>query len=176
MRIYTRTGDAGLTSLGSGERVAKSHPQVAAYGELDEVNSFVGMVRAEGVPSEADRYLERVQRALFSLGSALAGSPRAKLAADAADVGWLEAWIDTMSAELPPLANFVLPGGCRAASLTHVARTVARRAERAVVASALPFEARQATVRFLNRLSDALFVLARWLNHRQGASEILWHE
>jgi cob(I)alamin adenosyltransferase len=176
VRIYTRTGDAGETSLGSGQRVPKSHPRVQSYGELDEVNSWVGAVRAFGVPEEADHHLERVQRALFSLGAVLAGSRRSGLSADAQDVGWLERWIDRMSEELPQLANFILPGGCPAASLAHVARTVTRRAERAVVAGGLGEETALVAVRFLNRLGDALFVLARWLNYRHGASEILWHE
>ncbi len=134
------------------------------------------MLRAEGVPSEADAHLERAQRALFSLGSVLAGSPRGFLAAEASDVVWLENWIDRMSAELPPLRNFVLPGGSRAAAVAHLCRTVTRRAERAVAALGANDEVVGAAVRFLNRLGDALFVLARWLNHRQGGREVLWHE
>lgn len=176
MRVYTRTGDAGFTALGNGERVPKWHPRVSAYGDLDEVNSWLGMLRAEPVPEEADAYLERAQRALFSLGSVLAGSPRGFLCADASEVAWLEEWIDRMSGELPPLTQFVLPGGHRSAALAHVARTVTRRAERAVAALGCEDEVVGAAVRFLNRLSDALFVLARWLNCRHGGREILWHE
>ncbi|MEW5878009.1 MAG: cob(I)yrinic acid a,c-diamide adenosyltransferase [Acidobacteriota bacterium] len=176
MRVYTRTGDGGYTALGSGERVPKWEPRVSAYGDLDEVNSWVGMLRAEGVPSEADAHLERAQRALFSLGSVLAGSPRGFLSPDAADVTWLENWIDRMSAALPPLKNFVLPGGSRSAAVAHLCRTVTRRAERAVAALGIEDEVVGTAVRFLNRFSDALFVLARWLNHLQGGREILWHE
>jgi cob(I)alamin adenosyltransferase len=156
--------------------VTKDHPRVAAYGELDEVNSWLGMVRAEGLPAEADKQLELAQRTLFSLGSVLSGSPRARLSQLAEDVSWLEAWMDAMSAELPSLTNFILPGGCRAASVAHVARTVVRRAERTLVESQLGDEGAAVAVRFLNRLGDALFVLARWLNHQQGQGDILWHE
>lgn len=134
------------------------------------------MLRAEGLPAEVDAHLERTQRALFALGSVLAGSPRAFLAPDASDVGWLENWIDRMSAELPPLKNFVLPGGVRSAAVAHLCRTVTRRAERAVAALGPDDEVVGTAVRFLNRLSDALFVLARFLNHLQGGREILWHE
>lgn len=176
MRVYTRTGDGGFTALGNGERVPKSEPRVAAYGDVDEVNSWLGVLRSEPVPEEADAYLERAQRALFSLGSVLSGSPRGFLSADASEVTWLETWIDRMSEELPPLKNFVLPGGHRSAALAHVARTVTRRAERTVAALGCDDEVVGTAVRFLNRLSDALFVLARWLNHRQGCREILWHE
>lgn len=165
-----------MTSLGNGERVPKWEPRVCAYGELDEVNCWLGMIRAEGIPGEADAYLERAQRALFSLGSVLAGSPRGYLSADSREVSWLEAWIDRMSEELPPLSRFVLPGGCRGAALAHLGRAVTRRAERAVAALGCDDEVVGTAVRFLNRLSDALFVLARWLNHRQGGREILWHE
>ncbi|MGC8916685.1 MAG: cob(I)yrinic acid a,c-diamide adenosyltransferase [Thermoanaerobaculum sp.] len=176
MRVYTRTGDGGLTALGSGERVPKWAPRVSAYGEMDEVNSWLGLLRAEGLPAEADGNLERAQRAIFSLGSVLAGSPRGFLAPEAGDVGWLERWIDAMSAELPPLTRFVLPGGIRAAAFAHIGRTVTRRAERAVAALGVEDEVVATAVRFLNRLSDALFVLARWLNHREGRGDSLWHE
>ncbi|MCS7183227.1 MAG: cob(I)yrinic acid a,c-diamide adenosyltransferase [Thermoanaerobaculum sp.] len=175
MRVYTRTGDRGMTALGDGTRVPKWEPRVAAYGDLDEVNSWVGMLRAEGVPAEADAVLERVQRTLFSLGSVLSGSPRGFLAADAADVSWLEQWIDHMSDSLPPLNQFVLPGGCRSASVAHLCRTVTRRAERSVAALGSEGVV-EVAVRFLNRLGDAFFVLARWLNRCQGAPEILWHD
>ncbi|MGQ9835729.1 MAG: cob(I)yrinic acid a,c-diamide adenosyltransferase [Thermoanaerobaculaceae bacterium] len=174
MRIYTRTGDGGETSLGSGLRVAKCHPRVAAYGELDEVNSWVGLLRAQGVPECVDEHLQRVQRALFSLGSILTASPKASLSDDVKDLGWLEQWIDSMWASLPPLTSFILPGGCRSAGLSHVARAVTRRAERSLVASGLYDEGAQLGVRFLNRLSDALFVLARWLNFQERAAELPW--
>lgn len=174
MRIYTRTGDGGETSLGSGLRVAKCHPRIAAYGELDEVNSWVGLLRAQGVPACVDDHLERVQSALFSLGATLAASPRASLSEDVKDVGWLEQWIDSMWASLPPLTSFIFPGGCLCAGLSHVARAVTRRAERSLVASGLNDEGAQLGVRFLNRLADALFVLARWFNFQERAAELPW--
>lgn len=174
MRIYTRTGDGGETSLGNGRRVAKSHPRLAAYGDLDEVNSWVGLLRAQGVSEWADEHLQRVQRVLFALGAILAESPKASFSEDLRDLGWLEQWIDAMWASLPPLTSLILPGGCRSAGVAHVARAVTRRAERSLVASGLDDEGGQLGVRFLNRLADALFVLARWLNVQERAAEVPW--
>ena len=175
MKVYTRTGDDGSTGLGDGSRVSKAGPRVAAYGHVDELNSAVGVLRAERLPAEADAELERVQALLFEVGAFLA-DPRARgaLPEDVLRPGWTESWIDAMESELPPLRNFVLPAGTRAATLAHQARTVCRRAEREVVALCERGERAAVVIPFLNRLSDALFVLARWLNLRAGVPDALW--
>lgn len=172
MKIYTRTGDGGETSLFSGGRVGKAHPRIEAYGTLDELNSLLGLLRIEPLPEEADAPLVDVQQALFVIGGVLA-DPLGKFtpAPSAWDPGPLEAWIDCMDAELPPLRAFILPGGSRPAALAHVARTVCRRAERRVaVVDGVP----EGVVPYLNRLSDALFVLARFVNHRLGLADPEW--
>ena len=175
MKVYTRTGDAGLTSLGDGSRVSKAARRVDAYGTVDELNTVVGILLAEALPEEAAAGLRRVQSLLFEVGAFLA-SPGGSthLAEEIREPGWLERWIDAMDDELPALRSFVLPAGSRAAALTHQARTVCRRAERAVVRAG--GEAREAAtvVPFLNRLSDTLFTLARFLNHRAGVPEVVW--
>jgi cob(I)alamin adenosyltransferase len=176
VKIYTKTGDRGETSLLSGGRVAKDHRRISAYGTLDELNSVIGVLLAEGVPEGAAVQLGQVQRVLFSLGAALA-DVEGRYAGDRTD--WnpevIEGWIDTMDSQLPPLTNFILPGGCRAAALAHVARTVCRRAEREVVAAERDTGGSQPGVlEYLNRLSDGLFVLARWLNSQAGVAECPW--
>ena len=176
MKIYTRTGDGGETSLLSGGRVAKDHPRIEVYGTLDELNSLLGLLLAEEIPEAAVGELERVQSTLFSMGAALADAegrfshdPGVWAAAP------LERWIDGMDAELEPLRSFILPGGCRAAAIAHVARTVCRRAERcATAAGREPGGLPDGVLVYLNRLSDSLFVLARWLNLRSGVSERRW--
>ncbi len=176
MKVYTRTGDGGETSLFSGGRVAKDHHRLEAYGTLDELNSVLGVLRAEPLPDVVDHQLASVQETLFEIGSALA-DPELRLEHDhrvwAASP--LERWIDTMDEHLEPLSNFILPGGSRGAGLAHVARTVCRRAERRVVT----VEAAGETVpdgvgRYLNRLSDALFVVARFLNAGMGLADPVW--
>lgn len=177
MKVYTRRGDDGRTALADGTRVLKNAIRVAAYGEVDELNAAVGLLRAEGLAGEVDGYLARVQSCLFTLGARLADpGGRFGLAEDALDPQWIEEWIDTMEGELPPLRNFILPGGTRAGALAHLARTVCRRAERHVVALAAGAEEgfTDPHIRFLNRLSDALFVLARLLNQRAGAEDAVW--
>jgi cob(I)alamin adenosyltransferase len=177
-KIYTRGGDAGETSLGDGSRVAKSSARVASYGEVDEANAVLGIVRLY-VTGPADAVLARVQNDLFDVGADLcvpieAAEPQ-RLRVAQVQVDWLEAQIDRMNAELAPLASFVLPGGTPAAAFLHQARTVVRRAERLVVS--LLAEADQAVNRlvlvYLNRLSDLLFVMSRYLNDR-GANDVLW--
>ncbi|MCU0232856.1 MAG: cob(I)yrinic acid a,c-diamide adenosyltransferase [Thermoanaerobaculales bacterium] len=176
MKIYTRTGDAGETSLFSGGRVRKDDARIEAYGTVDEMASFLGLLRCEPLPTEVQRRLEEIQRALFEVGSVLA-DPARRTAHD--EDSWscapIEAWIDEMDAELPPLRAFILPGGSRAAALAHVVRTVCRRAERRVNLlqadrGGLP----SGLLAYLNRLSDAFFVLARFLNLRDGRAETEW--
>jgi cob(I)alamin adenosyltransferase len=174
VKIYTKTGDRGETSLLSGGRVAKDHPRVEAYGTLDELNSTLGLLLCEPLPDEAARELADIQATLFAIGSILA-DPDGRLARDGSRWGTesIERWIDAMDADLEPLGAFILPGGCRGAALAHVARVVCRRAERRVRSvgdSNLPLE----MLAYLNRLSDALFVLARWLNARLGVEETRW--
>ncbi len=179
MKIYTRTGDRGETGLFDGTRVAKSDPRVATYGEVDELNAWLGLVRAESIDAQLGSMLEQIQRDLFALGARLA-DPASRIAARVtkaavtpADVVRLERWIDELEAELPPLRRFILAGGSRAGAALHVARTVCRRAERAMVSLGPDaFEADLLT--YVNRLSDLLFVMARAANHRSGATESEW--
>ena len=178
MKIYTRTGDDGTTSLFSGGRVPKDHLRVEAYGTVDELNSLLGAVRALKPHAQTDAWLSEVQRQLFALGADLATPADARSAhvvrIDAAAVSWLEATIDVMEAALPPLTNFILPGGSPAGAGLHVARTVCRRAERLAVALAEAEPLPSPALAYLNRLSDFLFVLARWENRQAGASEEPW--
>jgi cob(I)alamin adenosyltransferase len=178
-RIYTRGGDKGQTSLGDGSRVAKQSPRVTAYGTVDEANAAIGVARlhleAEG---EADAMLARIQNDLFDLGADLCTPEDGRRGAGAlrivaAQVKRLEREIDRMNAELQPLNSFVLPGGSAAASYLHVARTVTRRAERDVCALAAEEKVNPEAVKYLNRLSDHLFVLSRRVNGN-GASDVLW--
>ena len=181
-RIYTRTGDAGATHLAGGQQVAKDSRRIEAYGTVDELNAFVGAacVSAETEPKLAAlaRSLRRVQHELFNLGSILATLPQDVHPQQAritdADVAQLERDMDEANADLESLRSFVLPGGSRVNADLHIARTVCRRAERVVISAqrdeAIPPEA----VRYLNRLSDALFVWSRWANHALGVPEVLW--
>jgi cob(I)alamin adenosyltransferase len=180
-RVYTRQGDAGETALAGGQRVPKDGPRIVAYGTVDELNAFVGAARtAADDPRLAplSAILLRVQHELFNLGSILATLPEDVHPKQArvtdAEVARLEAEMDAMNEGLPPLRSFVLPGGSRLNAELHICRTVCRRAERACVAlgrvESIPAE----TVRYLNRLSDALFVWSRWASHVTGAPEILW--
>jgi cob(I)alamin adenosyltransferase len=178
MKIYTKTGDSGETSLFDGTRVSKSDARVDAYGEVDEVNAWLGFVRAAGVDAELDAELARIQRDLFAVGARLA-DPAEKIAArvtkaaiDEEDVARLELLIDRLEDELPPLRRFIVAGGSVAGAALHVSRTVCRRAERRVVSLSPPVE--PIVLRYLNRLSDLLFVLARAVNHRAKAPETEW--
>ncbi|MBV9736509.1 MAG: cob(I)yrinic acid a,c-diamide adenosyltransferase [Acidisphaera sp.] len=172
-RVVTRGGDAGETSLGDGARVPKDAPRVAAFGTVDEANAVIGVLRL-GVDAETDAMLARIQNDLFDTGADLCvpGAAGERLRLTDAPSARLEAEIAAMNAGLPALASFVLPGGTPAAAQAHVARTVVRRAERLVVALARAEAVNPAVVRYLNRLSDHLFVLARRLN--AAAGDVLW--
>lgn len=174
-RIYTRGGDRGETSLGDGARVAKHDARVEAYGTVDEANATVGLVRLHASP-DADAMLARIQNDLFDVGADLCrpgdGSD-GKLRVTQAQVDRLEAEIDALNASLAPLNSFVLPGGSASAAYLHLARTVVRRAERLVTALAAGAAVNLIAVRYLNRLSDHLFVLARHENDK-GSKDVLW--
>ena len=179
MKIYTKTGDDGTTSLFDGTRVAKSHPRVVAYGVVDELNAQLGAARAAGLDADLAGKVEHLQRDLFALGARLA-DPRHRIAARVtkatigdADVTRLEGWIDTLEAGLPALTHFILPGGGPAGALLHVARTVCRRAEVHALAVG-EGEVEPVVLVYLNRLSDLLFVMARAANHRAGLPESIW--
>ncbi len=179
MKIYTKTGDGGETGLFGGPRVRKSDPRVSAYGEVDELNAAVGLVRAGVEDPEIEGQLSRIQEELFCVGAELATphGARARSAIPPVDAGWiirLEAAIDVWEAELPPLTRFVLPGGTRTAAALHLARCACRRAERRVVALAAGEEVAPVVLAYLNRLSDFLFVAARVANHRAGRPEVEW--
>lgn len=177
MKIYTRTGDDGSTSLFSGERVAKDALRVEAYGTVDELNSHLGLARASAPQALVEEYLVKLQNQLFVVGADLAttaGSMRSRIVRiEERDVLWLEQEIDRMTAELPPLRSFVLPGGTISAANVHVARTICRRAERQVIELSRE-ETLGAILVYLNRLSDFLFTLARYENFLAGVSEEKW--
>jgi len=177
MKIYTKTGDAGETSLFDNTRVSKADARVDAYGEVDELNACLGAARAAGLDAELSAMLEAIQKELFAIGARLA-DPSHRIAArvtkaDVADaqVARLEETIDRLEGDLPPLRRFILPGGAVPGSLLHLARTVCRRAERRVIALSA---ADPVIVVYLNRLSDLLFVMARAANHRSGVPETEW--
>jgi cob(I)alamin adenosyltransferase len=178
VKIYTRTGDDGTTGLLGAARVSKADARIEAYGAVDELNAALGAARALDTERWLESGLARVQASLFQIGAELAADDGAALAKldriDEAAIASLETWIDRLEADLPPLKRFILPGGTPLAASLHVARTVCRRAERRVVALAATRELEPRLVRYLNRLADALFVLARWCNHRAGAAEHQW--
>jgi cob(I)alamin adenosyltransferase len=183
VKIYTKTGDEGETSLFGGGRVSKDDPRVRAYGEVDETNAAIGFVASLDPVAFESALLQTIQRDLFTIGAELATPDPAKLAKALArsgaaigssEVGALEAVIDRRDAALPPLKNFILPGGTPKAAAFHLARTVCRRAERAVVALAHGQRVNPAIVHYLNRLSDLLFVLARAVNAEAGKADVTW--
>jgi len=178
VKIYTRTGDAGETSLFGGSRVSKADSRVDAYGDVDELNAWLGLVRANSLDADLNEPLVRIQQDLFALGAQLA-DPRDRIADRVrkaslgdADVERLEQLIDRLESELPPLRRFILAGGSPAGAALHVARTVCRRVERRMVALTPRPDA--VLIRYVNRLSDLLFVIARVVNHRAGMPEIEW--
>lgn len=186
-RVYTRTGDDGQTGLVGGKRIPKDDLRIACYGDVDELNSVLGVVRSmlaaephAGTPEAAriDAVLAFVQQELFDVGSELATPPESEYdgmirIGDAA-IARLEAWMDELSPDLPELKSFVLPGGGAAAAMLHVARTVCRRSERAVTTLVARGETSPHTARYLNRLSDLLFVQSRWMAIASGHGEVLW--
>jgi cob(I)alamin adenosyltransferase len=171
-KIYTRTGDAGETGLGDGSRVPKDAPRVAAMGEVDELNSCIGLLLAEELREAVRAALVEVQHDLFDLGADLSVPGRSTMTDR--HVERLETQLDQFNAALQPLKEFILPGGTRAAALAHLARTVCRRAERSVVALSRTQPVADAGRIYLNRLSDLLFVLGRVLNRAGGRGDVLW--
>jgi cob(I)alamin adenosyltransferase len=181
-RVYTRQGDHGDTALAGGQRVPKDSPRIAAYGTVDELNAFIGLARETAGEAASTKPLAaillRVQHELFNLGSILATLPEdvhpKQARVTTREVDQLEREMDEMNADLAPLRSFVLPGGSRLNAELHICRTVCRRAERACVALNRVEEIPPETIRYLNRLSDALFVWSRWASHVTGRPEILW--
>ena len=181
LKIYTKTGDDGETGLFGGGRVPKDHSRVVAYGDVDELNAVIGMARSVEMMPRIDEVLAPVQRDLFALGALLATPDHVKMKEHLAKaritdarIAQLEQAIDDGEAELEPLKAFIMPGGTAKAAALHVARTVCRRAERAVIHLQREAEIPQIVVIYLNRLSDLLFVLARVANRRAGAGEVTW--
>jgi cob(I)alamin adenosyltransferase len=178
VKLYTRSGDAGETSYFDGTRVRKDDPRLDAYGDVDELNAWLGFVRTSRLDARVDAELDRIQRDLFALGAQLA-DPGEKLAARVTkavigdeDVARLEQLIDRFDADTPPLKKFILSGGTPAGAALHLARTVCRRAERRMVSLAPPVD--PVLLRYVNRLSDLLFALARAVNHQAGVPEAEW--
>jgi cob(I)alamin adenosyltransferase len=179
-RVYTRTGDDGTTGLGDGSRVAKDDLRIETYGTVDELNACLGVAVSLGLDERLGAELARIQNELFNVGSDLcfpesAKDGRALPTVEGRHVEALERLMDELNLELEPLANFVLPGGSRLAAQLHVARTVCRRAERCAVALAAREAVGPFVVRYLNRLSDTLFVMARWANRQMGGADVLWN-
>jgi cob(I)alamin adenosyltransferase len=171
-KIVTRTGDDGTTGLGDGSRTAKDTPRVRALGDIDELNCAIGLVLADEIPIEVREALARVQNDLFDLGGEVCIPGHAAI--EAAQVARLEEAVAHLNKGLPPLKEFVLPGGTRAAAAAHLARTVARRAERAMVTLGREEPVSPAALQYLNRLSDLLFVAARVINRAAGRAEPTW--
>ncbi|MEC5394420.1 cob(I)yrinic acid a,c-diamide adenosyltransferase [Bergeyella sp. RCAD1439] len=184
MKIYTKTGDKGETGLYGGTRVSKASARVESYGAIDELNAFLGMAKSRLSDEELNRQLQKIQFDLFTLGSESAtpldklvlanGRSRLPLTISETEIRMLEEWMDAMDAKLPKLQYFILPGGGEVSSVIHVARTVCRRAERAMVALGEIEEVRPELLKYLNRLSDYLFVLARYTAHLEGEAETYW--
>lgn len=179
LKIYTKTGDSGDTSLFDGTRVSKTDPRVVAYGDVDELQACLGVVRAAGLPRDLDEMCLSLQRDLFALGARLADPSHKiakrveKIVIDDSSVARLEGWIDRLDTEIPPLRHFILSDGCAAGASLHFARTVCRRAERSMLLLARD-ALEPVVIVYINRLSDLLFTLARAANHRAGAVETPW--
>jgi len=179
VKIYTKTGDAGDTSLFDGTRVSKTHKRVVAYGDVDEVQAVLGVVRAAGLPDDLNEMCIAIQRDLFALGARLADPSHKiakrveKIVIDDASISRLEGWIDRLDTEIPLLRHFILSDGGPAGAALHLARTVCRRAERSVLLLDKD-EVEPVVIVYLNRLSDLLFTMARAVNHRAGSPETPW--
>lgn len=173
-KIVTRTGDDGSTGLSSGERIAKDQPRVAAMGDVDELNSNIGLLLTETLPDAVREALVGIQHDLFDLGGELS-LPGHTLVSEA-HLARIDELIERFNTDLPPLREFILPGGTRAAALAHVSRTVCRRAERTLVSLRQTEELQTLPAQYLNRLSDLLFVLARVLNRAGGGSDVHWQQ
>lgn len=171
-KIYTRTGDEGDTGLGDGSRIAKDSLRVNAMGTVDELNAILGILLTEALPTDITRHLTRIQHDLFDLGGELCIPGHSMVKAERVDD--LEQTLDALNEDLTPLKEFILPGGSRAAAYCHLARTVCRRAEREVVELSRTEQVTPIARSYLNRLSDLLFVLCRYLNKVQGVSDVLW--
>jgi len=171
-KIYTRKGDKGRTRLGEGTLVSKNNPRVEAYGNIDELNSVIGLLRSFDVPEEMGTVLSQIQHDLFDLGGELCIPGHSIIRADR--VQQLEDVIDNLNKDLAPLEEFVLPGGTQAAALCHVARTVCRRAERSLVTLSQTEDISDLALGYMNRLSDLLFVMARSINKKAGLPDVLW--
>jgi cob(I)alamin adenosyltransferase len=171
-KIYTRTGDKGTTGLGNKKRVPKNHPRIEAIGTLDELNALLGLLLALKIPNVLNQALTHIQHELFDLGGELSVPPAHII--EAAQVQALEQLLDTLNEKLPPLKEFILPGGTVTASICHLARTTCRRAERRLVSLAQEETINTESLKYLNRLSDLLFVMARELTREEGIPEVLW--
>lgn len=171
-KIVTRTGDAGMTGLGDGSRVAKDSLRIDCIGEVDELNSCIGVLLAENLAPEIKSALQGIQNDLFDLGGEIC-MPGYTLITEA-HVERLETFVEDFNEKLEPLKNFILPGGTRAASLAHLARSVCRRVERRVVQLANAESVSELARKYLNRLSDLLFILGRFINHSAGEGDVLW--
>jgi cob(I)alamin adenosyltransferase len=178
MKIYTKTGDKGTTSLIGGTRVPKYHEKIEAYGTVDELNSFTGLIRDKDIDEHSKEVLFEIQNVLFVLGGLLAKDDSKETkdlpGLKESDVAFLESEIDEMNKHLPSLKSFVLPGGHPTVSLCHIARTVCRRAERLVIKLSLDYDVNPLEIKYLNRLSDYFFVLARKFSYDAGVPENLW--
>lgn len=173
MKIYTRTGDAGTTSIVGGSRLAKDAPRIEAYGTVDELNSYLGIIVADAATPEPERnVLLGVQNVLFNIGGYLAGMPDPSISDDL--ISQLEESIDAMDKMLPPLHNFILPGGCLLAAHAHVARTICRRAERRIISLASEMNLSPSLLAYINRLSDWLYIFARYANVLSETAETEW--
>lgn len=176
-KIYTKTGDDGTTGLFGGARLTKDHIRIEAYGTVDELNASLGGIAAHAHVTGLEADLQGIQSLLFNIGAVLASDPgKDMVVPDLAesDIAWLEQAIDRMDTELPELRHFILPGGSPGVAAAHMARTVCRRAERRCVTLSQQADVPGVVLRYLNRLSDYLFVLARWIGHREGSPEIRW--
>lgn len=175
MKIYTRTGDAGQTSIIGGQRLPKDSPRIEAYGTIDELNSFLGLLASSSsCQGPQRRIIELIQNRLFNLGAYLAGASKTGITAE--DIKTLETSIDEMDHQLPPQHSFFLPGGCTLAARAHIARTVCRRAERRMVTLSRQMTIAPETITFVNRLSDWLFTFSRLANLHAGVAEKIWQQ